>query len=351
MTDRPIRVACLCDRAGWCFESRALQIQKHAPPHLHIDVLHIGYSSIEHEIVWPLYDVVFCMWPQKTSEVRAILDNLGLKTPLIAAYNSGTHRPGYGLEMTAAADYVIVNNWGSWAHAMAKSFGRFKGCHISNGVDMGFYCVKRPIAERPNRVLWITSETKAQDPDDVKGWRTLLRPLEPMLREKGIECDFRVVKPEEEMTAERMVDWYNSGSVFLVTSKSEGTPNTALEAAACGCVIVSTPVGNLTELIQPGRNGAIFERGGDADVLKAFEGIEAALANREAWSAAMRESLIGGEWEWSRRSRFYHAVFKGVHARYAVDFEDSSRNSVIGMPPFTYLTADLEQIDGSAPPF
>ena len=49
-----------------------------------------------------------------------------------------------------------------------------------------------------------------------------------------------------------MAAWYDTGTVYVVASQFEGTPNPALEAASAGCVVVSTPVGNMPELIRDG---------------------------------------------------------------------------------------------------
>ena len=57
-----------------------------------------------------------------------------------------------------------------------------------------------------------------------------------------------------------MRDYYNSLDLHLCASKSEGTPMTMLEAAACGVPSLTTDVGMVPELIEDGINGVVVER-------------------------------------------------------------------------------------------
>jgi glycosyltransferase involved in cell wall biosynthesis len=45
------------------------------------------------------------------------------------------------------------------------------------------------------------------------------------------------------------VNYYNAADVFLLTSQSEGSPNTIKEAMACNCPIVTTNVGDVKTVI------------------------------------------------------------------------------------------------------
>jgi glycosyltransferase involved in cell wall biosynthesis len=56
-----------------------------------------------------------------------------------------------------------------------------------------------------------------------------------------------------------MRKWYNQGHVYIVASETDGTPNTALEAAACGRPIISNYVGNMPEFIKDGWNGFLIK--------------------------------------------------------------------------------------------
>src|SRR5438132_881901 len=105
-----------------------------------------------------------------------------------------------------------------------------------------------------------------------------------------------------------MADWYNHGTGLVCASSAEGTPNPALEAAACGCTVVSTRVGNMPELIRHGRNGYLVQRSLRA-LLKA---VRAACRNYPRLSAAMQTDIR--EWDWAKRSTEFFQTFLEVLA-------------------------------------
>jgi glycosyltransferase involved in cell wall biosynthesis len=138
-----------------------------------------------------------------------------------------------------------------------------------------------------------------------------LIPISRRLWKDGIKCDFRLVDSHggpSRRTPEEMADWYNTGTVYLCSSSSEGTPNPALEAAASGCTIVSTPVGNMPELIQPGINGYLVDRSVDSLYLA----VRQAVDNYREQSAAMQSRI--GEWGWDRRAAAYFDLFRKLLA-------------------------------------
>jgi glycosyltransferase involved in cell wall biosynthesis len=62
--------------------------------------------------------------------------------------------------------------------------------------------------------------------------------------------------------------WYAAMDVDLITSRSEGTTTTALEAQACGVPVVSTDVGAVHEVVDDGVTGLLVPPG-DAEAIAA----------------------------------------------------------------------------------
>jgi len=54
-------------------------------------------------------------------------------------------------------------------------------------------------------------------------------------------------------------EFYNSSTIFILTSKDEGQSNVTLEAMACGKPVIATPVGAIPDVINDGVNGFIVK--------------------------------------------------------------------------------------------
>ncbi len=77
----------------------------------------------------------------------------------------------------------------------------------------------------------LLADVKAQNKAEVIGW----------------------IEPEE------VPQYLNEIKLLVIPSYGEGMPRAALEAMACGCVVVATPVGSLPEIIQDGKTGFILK--------------------------------------------------------------------------------------------
>lgn len=53
--------------------------------------------------------------------------------------------------------------------------------------------------------------------------------------------------------------WLRAIDIFVLTSESEGTSNSLMEAMACGCAVVASNVPGTRDLVQDGQNGFLFE--------------------------------------------------------------------------------------------
>lgn len=56
-------------------------------------------------------------------------------------------------------------------------------------------------------------------------------------------------------------EWMRAIDVFVLSSTTEGSPNTLLEAMACGCCPVASRVGGTPELVRDSAHGILFESG------------------------------------------------------------------------------------------
>ena len=238
------------------------------------------------------------------ANLRKQLDKTGrTETLIVGGINVGyEHHAERSPTYQAGADHVVINNRDCW-----ERLGRPENMTwISNGVDRSVYRVTRPIEQRRPRVLWTGSDFHCAQ-TNIKGWNEVLVPLAEKMKAAGIDYSYHranSVVPSACWSTDRMVDWYNTGTIYLCTSSSEGTPNPALEAASCGCVVVSTPVGNMPELIQDGANGRLVARDADSVLSAVVE-----CQERYPEMARAMQNRIAA-WHWPARARQYFDLFR-----------------------------------------
>jgi glycosyltransferase involved in cell wall biosynthesis len=88
----------------------------------------------------------------------------------------------------------------------------------------------------------------------------------------------------------------------------EGTPNPILEGMSCGCVAVSTLVGNLREFGRDGENCLIAER----SVASFVEKLEFAREKRRRLSESGLATMKKCGFAWRERSQYYYQVWRRV---------------------------------------
>jgi len=114
-------------------------------------------------------------------------------------------------------------------------------------------------------------------------------------------------------TAAEMVDFYHSIDVYVCASRSEGTPNPCLEAAACGLPVITTPVGNMPELIRDGVNGFLVRREAD-DVAARLAQLRDDPDLRARMGRAAR-ATVEADWDWRHQALRYAPLFDLLPAR------------------------------------
>ena len=198
---------------------------------------------------------------------------------------------------------MLINNRDYWDRK-----GRPAGSvAISNGVDLETFNLSRPIESREPRVIWCGSEYHRH----LKGYDDLIVPLFSRLRAEGIECESLLVdsQGDNKKSSQEMAAWYNAATVLVVASETEGTPNPALEAAACGCTLVSTRVGNMPELIRDGENGFLVDR----DLESLYAGVRHAVAGHARLATQLHRDIQS--WGWTHRAADFFQFFRALVRR------------------------------------
>ena len=299
------RVRIIYDVEGWAYHNRALALQKYAPPEFDVSLAALGQpADVERALGDAPVDLVLFLPESPTAAVAQALRARDWQAKLVCGWSVGWPRR---LELFYAnydiADALIINNRFGW-----EGTGRLPRTRmLANGVDLDVFRVTTPIEQRAPRVLWTGSELWRS----VKGYDQYIRPLMERLRARGIACETRLVESrgEEKLRPAAMAEWYNAGTVVVCASEAEGTPNPALEAAACGCTVVSTRVGNMPELIRDGENGFLVDRD-VADIAAKLRRLRDDPALRARMGRAARAAIEPWDWRW--QAAHYDALFRAV---------------------------------------
>lgn len=168
----------------------------------------------------------------------------------------------------------------------------------------------------------VVADTDDDDDDDPKGL-ALIR--EAVSRAGGwlqwVVCDNAAVDDGKAHHEERqrrshaaMPDFYRSLDVYVCMSTCEGTPNPVLEAASCGCPVVSTPVGIVPQLSLDDNDDDGDDGGGEdrrGIVVLGERNVDALLQalavlwretpqQRAQRGQRARRAIERGRWDWQR---------------------------------------------------
>jgi glycosyltransferase involved in cell wall biosynthesis len=282
----------LYDVPGWAYYNNGRDLRKYAPSDFRVTLgRYLDDSDLPEAFGSELPDFVVLSRITSVTRVRRALDARGWNPKLIVLWSTGWPRRIENLAQALKhADLINFVNEAFW-----RNVGKLdQSVCIPLGVDLEVFRNLVPLEDRPRRLLWMGSQINSS----VKGYEAIAAPLREKLLRDGFECDFRLVDSfsEKNLSQDEMVRWYNTGRVLLCTSSTEGTPNVALEAAACGCTLITTPVGNMPELIRHGENGMLVEPNPEAfyrEIVKSED-------RWPAMAGALQNDIRA--WGWDRRA-------------------------------------------------
>ena len=283
------------DVHGWAYHFRAEALMKHAP----IDFSVTISSSFKELLHKKDYDLVFFLPFSHISQLRAHCNQIGKNPVIVTSFNVGWGYANNWLEGAREySDAVIIANFQMWDKS-----GRLPNTfYLPDGVDRDIFKCEVPVENRKPRLLWCGSEFHRK----IKGYDDILIPLRDRLSNYGLQLDLRLISStgQAKYSSQQMARWYNTGTIYLCASLAEGTPLPVLEAAFCGCTIVSTPVGIVPELIEHGVNGYIVKW----DVEAFLEHALAAIDHQAILTQNMLKSIES--WSWAEKSKDFYNLFR-----------------------------------------
>jgi len=108
--------------------------------------------------------------------------------------------------------------------------------------------------------------------------------LESLARELGLSDRVTFAGVREDVDA-----WLRGADVFVLSSRTEAFPNVVLEAMATGLPVVTTDVGSVREMVEPGVSALVVPAGDDPALGAAISRLASDPSLRDAFGRRGRE--------------------------------------------------------------
>ncbi len=285
----PVRILAFYDEEGWAWWHRSHNIKKNMGKGVDFNIMKL-WEPFDHND----YDFIFIY---DDNLLAAIPDVPRHKIIVGCSCPRYLERASVTVEKEGCAA-LIVNNY----HSYRMIRNRVKTFCCQNGVDTDMF---RPPYHKPSRLTacWVGNSKSVGN----KGLNLIreacaMTGIELLVLDLAEKRDHSEIWPQERVRDEI----YHKASFYICASEFEGTPNPALEAMACGLPVISTPVGNLPEIIIDGYNGYIVERSATAigAAIDQLKNCNIHLLGRNA-----RETVESG-WSWRYQSKKYEHAFQ-----------------------------------------
>jgi glycosyltransferase involved in cell wall biosynthesis len=133
-------------------------------------------------------------------------------------------------------------------------------------------------------------------------------PQEPELRHLAQALSLRNVRFIGAVEPASMADLYDSHSVFLNSSFVDNQPLSVLEAMASGMPVVSTPIGDIPNMVEDGESGTLVRVGDPYAMAKAATLLLQQPERAALMAARAKESLM--QYDWSKVGRAWADTYR-----------------------------------------
>ena len=290
------KILLVTDVYNWGGHVRAQYIKKHLSDEFYFDIIDgAGFEQMwkfgviqNKHVLLEYYDLIYLLFHTMLlrKDVKELLGRNGKKIlTIVTAYpvlRAGFRcDPKMFLKRANKCIGIIANNYKSLADL--KSIYEGKTWYAPRGVDENIFYPTRGFEEKDPDDFTVAFVGKEQNHE--KGFLDFIKPA---CQEAGVKLIDNQRNYTDALTPDEMREFYNQADVYMVASIMDGTPNTALEAAACGLPLVANHIGNMPELIENHKNGWLVD---EREIFR--------YANRLRWMKTHQRTA----WEVGQRGR------------------------------------------------
>jgi glycosyltransferase involved in cell wall biosynthesis len=182
----------------------------------------------------------------QNKKVVSIVTGFPTIKPCFISHNKDSHFKNLSKRCVA----LFANNIKSLKDLNKEKPEHIPTYYCPRGVDENVFY---PMDREPNKKFTVVYVGK---PVKEKG---LLDYIKPACEMAGARLLINDRNYTNALGPDDMRELYNQADAYVVASIIDGTPNPALEAAACGVPIISNPIGNMPEFIKNGKNGFLIK--------------------------------------------------------------------------------------------
>lgn len=289
------KILFISDVSGWAWWNKSKYLQMYLADEFDIDVICVIGPDARNGINPGRYDLYFTYGYSYVMFVNGV--ELSKRVTGVTA-----HRPTKVIQRyMKMADHIHANSL-LLLNEVKKMVNHDRVYYVPNGVDENLFRQIKPIGE--NKTL-VAGHVGKECPQKMQS-----EIIKPAINEAGIEGFYNLNDYTTRIPYCEMYKQYQEMDVFIVASIEDGTPNGALEAAACGRPIISNRIGNMPEFIKDGYNGFLV----DMDIKLYVEKIKYLNEHRDhliEMGKNARKTVEEG-WTWKIQSENYRNMFRKI---------------------------------------
>jgi len=303
-SNRKPRIVFICDVKGWAWWIKSEYLKKYLSDEFDIDIAYVIGQGTKYDPSKE-YDIYFTFGYSYIDRIRDV-PKYKKASGMTAHRNRNVILHNMNRVGIVHANSVLLKN-------ELHNMGFKKVFYVPNGVDEELFRPVTPIPLVRDNIY--VGHVGKESP--LKGQKEFIY---PSVKKANANLISNTKNWSDKVEYADMWKIYQNMDCFIVASTEDGTPNPALEAAACGRPIISNRIGNMPEFIKDGYNGFLVNK----NVNDYVEKILYLKNNRDKlieMGNNARKTVEEG-WTWKIQAENYRKMFREI-------FVYESTNSVL----------------------